>query len=80
MDQGRQSCLSPFEKLQRVPQSPSGSRIAMICVGLSSWRAPAHIEAGVVTAYLLVIVDILPLPQIFPGASDIHNLGRSKRL
>ncbi len=61
----------------------AGAGIAMICVGQSSWRAPAYIQAGVVTAYLLVMVSIMPLPQIFLGVAifmtlAIPNISRRK--
>ena len=61
----------------------AGAGIAMICVGLSNWRAPARIQAAIMTAYLVVMVSIMPLPQIFLGlvifiTLAIPNLSKRK--
>ena len=45
----------------------AGAGIAMICVSLSNWRAPARIEAVIMMAYLAVMVSLIPLPQVFIG-------------
>lgn len=45
----------------------AGAGIAMVCVGLSNWRAPARKEAVIVTAYLAVMASVMPLPQVFLG-------------
>ena len=45
----------------------AGAGIAMICVGISSWRAPARIEAVIMTLYLAIMASLMPLPQVFLG-------------
>lgn len=52
----------------------AGAGIAMVCVGLSAWRAPARIEAAVMTAYLLFMVSLMPLPQVFVGLAIFITL------
>ena len=41
--------------------------IAMICVGLSNLRAPARVEAAIMSAYCAVMASQIPLPQVFVG-------------
>ena len=45
----------------------AGAGVAMICVGLSNWRGPARLEAGVMCLYLALMASIMPLPQVFLG-------------
>ena len=45
----------------------AGAGIAMICVGLSNLRAPARVEAAIMTAYCAVMASQMPLPQVFVG-------------
>ena len=52
----------------------AGAGIAMVCVGLSNWRAPAKIEAAIMTAYLAVMVSLMPLPQVFIGLAIFITL------
>ena len=60
----------------------AGAGVAMVCVGLTSWRGPARLEAIIMTAYLGVMVIRLPLPQVFLGVAIFLTLivtGRSMR-
>jgi len=45
----------------------AGAGVAMICVGLSNWRAPARLQAGIMTAYCALMASQIPLPQVFIG-------------
>lgn len=45
----------------------AGAGIAMICVGLSNLRAPARMEAAIMTTYCAVMASQIPLPQVFVG-------------
>ena len=61
----------------------AGAGIAMICVGLSSWRAPARIEAVIMSLYLAIMASLMPLPQVFLGLAifmilALPNLSRRK--
>ena len=52
----------------------AGAGIAMVCAGFSNWRAPARIEAAIMTTYLAVMVSLMPLPQVFIGLAIFITL------
>jgi len=45
----------------------AGAGIAMICVGFANWQRPAQIQNMLMTAYMIPMAIILPLPQVFVG-------------
>ena len=45
----------------------AGAGIAMICVGLSNWRAPARLQAAIMVVYCALMASQIPLPQVFIG-------------
>lgn len=45
----------------------AGAGVAMICVGLSNWRAPARLQAAIMVVYCALMVSQIPLPQVFIG-------------
>ena len=51
-----------------------GAGVAMICVGLANWHRPARLQAGIMTAYLIAMVVILPLLQVFIGLAIFATL------
>lgn len=52
----------------------AGAGIAMVCVGMSSWRAPARVEAVMMVIYLAIMAGIMPLPQVFLGLAIFLTL------
>jgi len=52
----------------------AGAGVAMICVGLSNWRAPAQIQTAVMIAYMVPMAIVLPLPQVFLGLAIFMTL------
>jgi len=52
----------------------AGAGIAMICVGLANWQAPARIQAVLMTIYLIPMAIIMPLPQVFLGLAIFITL------
>ena len=45
----------------------AGAGVAMICVGLSNWRAPARLQAMIMVVYCTLMASQIPLPQVFIG-------------
>ena len=45
----------------------AGAGVAMICVGLSNWRAPARLQAAIMAVYCALMASQIPLPQVFIG-------------
>ena len=45
----------------------AGAGVAMICVGLSNWRASARLQALIMTVYCGLMASQIPLPQVFLG-------------
>ena len=52
----------------------AGAGIAMICVGLANWQRPAQIQNMLMTAYMIPMAIILPLPQVFLGLAIFMTL------
>jgi hypothetical protein len=52
----------------------AGAGVAMICVGLSNWHAPARVQAGIMSVYCAVMASQIPLPQIFIGLAIFITL------
>ena len=52
----------------------AGAGIAMICVGLVNWQRPAQIQNMLITAYMIPMAIILPLPQVFLGLAIFMTL------
>ena len=57
----------------------AGAGVAMVCVGISSWRAPARLEAALMTLYLIIMVSLMPLPQVFLGLAIFITLAVTSR-
>ena len=45
----------------------AGAGVAMICVGLSNWRASARLQAVIMVVYCALMASQIPLPQVFLG-------------
>jgi len=52
----------------------AGAGIAMICVGLANWQRSAQIQNLLMTAYIIPMAIILPLPQVFLGLAIFMTL------
>ena len=57
----------------------AGAGVAMICVGLSNWRAPARLQAVIMTVYCALMATQIPLPQVFIGLAIFIILSLPER-